>query len=230
MQMVFQDPNASLDPRMTIGETLAEPLIIHDIGSRSSHRDQVAGLLARVGLSADYATRYPHQLSGGQRQRVGIARALACAPRFIVCDEPISALDVSIQAQICNLLRDLQVSEGLTYLFISHDLRVVRYLCDRVAVMYVGRIVELGDTAQVTASPRHPYTRALLASVPTLGPERVALRVLEGDVPDPSSPPQGCAFHPRCPVPDKPPACFTERPALGTTLEGHQVACHVPLR
>jgi oligopeptide/dipeptide ABC transporter ATP-binding protein len=229
MQMIFQDPYASLNPRMTIGATLAEPIDIHRLARNPAERRQrVAALLEKVGLRPDAAQRYPHEFSGGQRQRVGIARALAVEPRFIVCDEPISALDVSIQAQIVNLLQDLQEQEGLTYLFIAHDLNIVQHICDRVAVMYLGRVVELADAASLYGSPKHPYTQALLSAVPVADPKAVKNRViLEGDVPSPIDPPSGCAFHPRCPVKDKPQACFTERPALVTLSNGTRAACHV---
>ncbi|HEY1546912.1 MAG TPA: oligopeptide/dipeptide ABC transporter ATP-binding protein [Kofleriaceae bacterium] len=222
MQMIFQDPFGSFDPRMTIGDAVAEPLIIHGLD-----RGRVPALLAKVGLRAELAARFPHELSGGQRQRVGIARALAVGPQFIVCDEPISALDVSIQAQIVKLLGELQEAESLTYLFISHDLRVVEHICDRVAVMYLGRIVELAETSALYAQPRHPYTRALLSAVPSLTSSKRERIVLTGDVPSPSSPPAGCAFHPRCPVKDKPPACFTDVPKLRVLDNGSCAACHV---
>jgi oligopeptide transport system ATP-binding protein len=224
MQMIFQDPAGSFDPRMTVGDAVAEPLIIHGLD-----RGRVPELLAKVGLRGELASRYPHELSGGQRQRVGIARALAVSPKFVVCDEPISALDVSIQAQIVKLLRELQAVESLTYLFISHDLRVVEHICDRVAVMYLGRIVELAKTSALYAEPRHPYTRALLSAVPTVeaGPGKRERIVLTGDVPSPSSPPSGCAFHPRCPVKDKPAACFTDVPKLRVLDNGSCAACHV---
>jgi oligopeptide/dipeptide ABC transporter ATP-binding protein len=227
MQIIFQDPYASLNPRLSIGETLAEPLVIHGL-ARDRRNERVAELLAKVGLRPDAARRYPHEFSGGQRQRIGIARALAVEPRFIVADEPVSALDVSIQAQIVNLLVHLQKSEGLTYLFISHDLKVVRHISDRVAVMYLGRVVELADTRLLYATPKHPYTQALLSAVPQVEPERRRLRViLEGDVPSPLAPPAGCAFHPRCPVKDKPAACFDTPPPLRVLDDGRQVACHV---
>ncbi|HEY3803455.1 MAG TPA: ABC transporter ATP-binding protein [Kofleriaceae bacterium] len=221
MQMIFQDPSASLDPRMTIGDAVAEPLAIHRLPLA-----RVPELLAKVGLQPELASRYPHELSGGQRQRVGIARALAVGPKLVVCDEPISALDVSIQAQIVNLLSDLRAAESLTYLFISHDLRVVQHLCDRVAVMYLGRIVELAEAGALYASPRHPYTRALLSAMPRLG-GRTERIVLAGDVPSPAAPPSGCAFHPRCPVKDKPAACFTDVPQLRVLAGGSRAACHV---
>jgi oligopeptide/dipeptide ABC transporter ATP-binding protein len=229
MQMIFQDPYASLNPRMTVGATVAEPLEIHRLArSDAERRERVAALLGKVGLRADAASRYPHEFSGGQRQRIGIARALAVQPRFIVCDEPISALDVSIQAQIVNLLQDLQEGEGLTYLFISHDLEIVRHICDRVAVMYLGRIVELAPAETLYARPRHPYTQALLSAVPRPHPGARSKRILlEGDVPSPLAPPPGCPFHPRCQVADKPSACFTTLPPLRQLDGGTQAACHV---
>jgi oligopeptide/dipeptide ABC transporter ATP-binding protein len=229
MQMIFQDPYASLNPRMSIGAAIAEPLVIHDLTPTSKALEaRVQELLAKVGLPASAAKRYPHEFSGGQRQRVGIARALACRPQFIVCDEPISALDVSIQAQIVNLLEDLQTAESLTYLFISHDLKVVQHICDRVAVMYLGRIVELAEARTLYRSPKHPYTQALLSAVPRIDPKARRERIiLQGDVPSPLDPPKGCAFHPRCPVKDKPQACFTELPKLRVLSNGSQAACHV---
>ncbi len=229
MQMIFQDPYASLNPRMTIGAAIEEPLVIHALAATAGARtERVAQLLATVGLRADAAKRYPHEFSGGQRQRVGIARALACKPAFVVCDEPISALDVSIQAQIVNLLEDLQKAEQLTYLFISHDLKVVQHICDRVAVMYLGRIVELADAKALYATPKHPYTQALLSAVPRIDARARTTRViLQGDVPSPLRPPPGCAFHPRCPVKDKPEACFTTIPKLRVLSNGAQAACHV---
>ena len=229
MQMIFQDPYASLNPRMTVGAAIAEPLVIHDLAKTSAERDgRVDELLAKVGLRADAAGRYPHEFSGGQRQRIGIARALAVSPRFIVCDEPISALDVSIQAQIVNLLQDLQAAEKLTYLFISHDLKIVQHVCDRVAVMYLGRIVELAEAPMLYREPKHPYTQALLSAVPRIDPKSKRDRIiLQGDVPSPLKPPPGCAFHPRCPVKDKPNACFTEIPKLRVLSNGSRAACHV---
>ena len=229
MQMIFQDPYASLNPRMTIGAAIAEPLVIHSLAKTAAERDaRVHELLGKVGLRADAARRYPHEFSGGQRQRVGIARALAVRPRFIVCDEPISALDVSIQAQIVNLLEDLQAAEQLTYLFISHDLKVVQHVCDRVAVMYLGRIVELAEAPSLYRDPKHPYTQALLSAVPRVDPKaRKGRIILQGDVPSPLRPPPGCAFHPRCPVKDKPKACFEELPRLRVLSNGSRAACHV---
>jgi len=229
MQMIFQDPYASLNPRMSIGDAIAEPLEIHALVNSAGERAQrVQELLARVGLRGDAARRYPHEFSGGQRQRIGIARALACRPRFIVCDEPISALDVSIQAQIVNLLEDLQEADGLTYLFISHDLKIVQHICDRVAVMYLGRIVELADAPILYRDPKHPYTQALLSAVPRIEPKARRGRILlQGDVPSPLAPPPGCPFHPRCPVPNKPQACFQELPKLRVLSNGTRAACHV---
>ena len=229
MQMIFQDPYASMNPRMTVGAAIAEPLVIHRLAATANDRDRrVVELLERVGLRADAARRYPHELSGGQRQRVGIARALACKPQFIVCDEPISALDVSIQAQIVNLLEDLQDAEQLTYLFISHDLKIVQHICDRVAVMYLGRIVELADAQTLYRSPKHPYTQALLSAVPRIDPRARRDRILlTGDVPSPIDPPKGCAFHPRCPVQGKPAACFDQLPRLRVLQNGARAACHV---
>jgi oligopeptide transport system ATP-binding protein len=229
MQMIFQDPYASLNPRMSIGDAIAEPLVIHGLARTAAERAQrVQELLERVGLRPDAARRYPHEFSGGQRQRVGIARALACRPKFVVCDEPISALDVSIQAQIVNLLEDLQEAERLTYLFISHDLKIVQHICDRVAVMYLGRIVELAEARALYRAPKHPYTQALLSAVPRIDPKARRERILlTGDVPSPLAPPPGCPFHPRCPVKDKPRACFTELPKLRVLANGSQAACHV---
>ncbi len=229
MQMIFQDPYASLNPRMTIGSTLGEPIEIHKLAdSASAKRARVESLLTKVGLRPDAVSRYPHEFSGGQRQRVGIARALAVEPKFIVCDEPISALDVSIQAQIVNLLQDLQKADNLTFLFISHDLRIVQHICDRVAVMYLGKVVELTDAKTLYREPKHPYTKALLSAVPTPNPAKKRERiVLQGDVPSPINPPSGCPFHPRCPVKDKPKACFEELPPLRTLSGGTRAACHV---
>jgi oligopeptide/dipeptide ABC transporter ATP-binding protein len=229
MQMIFQDPYASLNPRMTVGAAIAEPLVIHRLAATAAERaERVAELLARVGLRADASRRYPHEFSGGQRQRIGIARALACRPEFLVCDEPISALDVSIQAQIVNLLEDLQDAERLTYLFISHDLKIVQHICDRVAVMYLGRVVELAEARALYRTPKHPYTQALLSAVPRIDPKARRSRILlPGDVPSPIDPPAGCPFHPRCPVEVKPEACFREIPRLRVLQNGTQAACHV---
>jgi oligopeptide transport system ATP-binding protein len=229
MQMIFQDPYASLNPRMSVGRIIREPLDLHRLGGRAERRARVLELLGLVGLGADFADRYPHQLSGGQRQRVGIARAIATNPRFIVADEPISALDVSIQAQVVNLLADLKRQLGLTYLFIAHDLAMVRYLSDRVAVMYLGRIVELARRDAVFQGPLHPYTRALLSAVPVPDPDRAPVRdgLVTGDVPNPANPPSGCRFHPRCPLATA--LCRQEDPPLrdlGAGDSTHLVACH----
>jgi len=201
MQMIFQDPYASLNPRMTVGNIVGEPLQIHNIGNNKSRKERTQELLGLVGLNPYFVNRYPHEFSGGQRQRIGIARALATNPSFIVADEPISALDVSIQAQVVNLLDDLKVDLGLTYLFIAHDLSMVRYISDRVAVMYLGRIVEYADRDTLYANPKHPYTCALLSAIPEPDPARKKQRIaLGGEVPSPSNPPAGCPFHPRCPL------------------------------
>jgi oligopeptide transport system ATP-binding protein len=229
MQVIFQDPYSSLNPRMTVGEILAEPIKVHRIIADAAKREgRVRELLVQVGLLPQHAGRYPHQLSGGQRQRVGIARALAMEPSLIVCDEPVSALDVSIQAQIINLLEDLQARLGLTYLFIAHDLSVVRHISDRVAVMYLGRIVELADRNALYEDPQHPYTRALLSAVPIPDPKLEATRermVLRGEVPSALNPPSGCGFHPRCPL--KVDRCSAEIPALREVKPGHWSACHL---
>jgi oligopeptide transport system ATP-binding protein len=229
MQMIFQDPYASLNPRMTVGAALGEPLEIFGLArTAAERRERVGALLERVGMRADAMTRYPHEFSGGQRQRIGIARALAVEPRFIVCDEPLSSLDVSIQAQIVTLLEDLQAAENLTYLFISHDLKIVQHICDRVAVMYLGKVVELAPAAELYAAPKHPYTQALLSAVPTLDPtSRLRRIILEGDVPSALDAPTGCPFHPRCQVTDKPKACFDELPPLRRLENGTLAACHV---
>ncbi len=227
LQVVFQDPYSTLNPRMTIGEEIAAPLLHHRKATRRTVRDEVARLLADVGLPTRFSSRYPHELSGGQRQRVVIARALACGPRFVVCDEAISALDVSIQAQIINLLQDLQEKYGLTYLFIAHDLAVVRHISTRVAVMYLGRFAELGPREAVFEAPLHPYTKALLSAVPEPDPvhERSRRRqILEGDVPSPMDPPPGCRFHTRCPVAQD--VCRERVPQWREARPGHHVACH----
>ena len=231
--MVFQDPFASLNPRRTVGQAIREPMDLHQIGSPDSRSEQVAALLRAVGLSDGLGGRFPHELSGGQRQRVGIARALSTSPKLLVLDEPISALDVSIQAQILNLLQELREERNLTYLFIAHDLAVVRHVCTRVAVMYLGRIVESGPAADVFARPLHPYTQALLAAAPTLATSgRTSRRAsVQGEVPDPANPPSGCAFHPRCPNADD--RCGRELPMSrtahhtdGVELGTHTVTCH----
>jgi oligopeptide/dipeptide ABC transporter ATP-binding protein len=226
MQIVFQDPYSSLDPRMTIGDSIAEGLEIHRLVPKAGIPDRVAALLDEVGLDRSYAERYPHEFSGGQRQRVGIARALAVEPAFIVCDEPVSALDVSVQAQVINLLMDLQERRGLSYLFIAHDLAVVRQIAHRIAVMYLGRIVETGPTEEVLGHPRHPYTQALLSAVPRPDPASQRLRiVLAGEPPSPSNPPSGCRFHPRCFHARRDARCAAEEPML-RQLGGATVACH----
>ena len=229
-QIIFQDPYASLNPRMTVGEILDEPLVIHGLGDAAWRDKRVKELLDVVGLRPEVAARYPHEFSGGQRQRVGIARALAVEPRFIVADEPLSALDVSIQAQIVNLLVDLQREHALTYLFISHDLKIVQHLCDRVAVMYLGRVVEEARADALYARPLHPYSVALLSAVPEMDPEQHRARIiLEGDVPSPSAPPPGCPFHPRCPLyakKDRPEFCRQTPPPLAEKEPGHRAACH----
>jgi len=226
LQLVFQDPIGSLNPRMRVGQIVGEGLAIHGLASGPGRRAAVLALLARVGLRPDTVDRRPHELSGGQRQRIGIARALAVRPRVLVADEPVSALDVSIQAQIINLLQDLQDELHLTTVFIAHDLRVVEHISHRVAVMYLGRIVELAGSASLYRQPRHPYTRALLSAVPVPDPtaRRERIRV-SGDVPSPVAPPPGCAFHPRCPYAE--PRCRRERPELTAGPDGHAVACHV---
>lgn len=225
MQLIFQDPWSSLNPRMTLLDLVGEPLLVHGVSSASERQARVEALLKRVGLRPEYMGRYPHAFSGGQRQRIGIARALALRPSLVVADEPVSALDVSVQAQILNLLLELQEEFGLTYLFVSHDLAVVKHLSDRVAVMYAGKIVEMGVAAKVFAAPQHPYTEALLSAVPEPNPDWKSRRiVLEGDVPDPASLPTGCAFHPRCRhVIDR---CRTEAPVLQSSADGHLVRCH----
>jgi oligopeptide transport system ATP-binding protein len=231
MQIIFQDPYSSLNPRMTVREIVGEAIQIHKLAAtKKDEEEMVAGLLRKVGLRPDVMGRYPHEFSGGQRQRIGIARALAVQPEFIVCDEPISALDVSIQAQIVNLLMDLQDELGVAYLFISHDLRVVRHMSHRVAVMYLGRIVEQGNTEQIYAAPLHPYTRALLGAVPTPDPEKKRLRlVVEGDAPSAIDPPPGCPFHPRCSR-KLTGTCDKEPPMLAELVSGtgHKVACWNP--
>ncbi len=225
MQMIFQDPFTSLNPRMTLLDLVGEPLLVHGMRSRREREDRVADLLRRVGLRAEYIRRFPHAFSGGERQRIGIARALALHPRLVVADEPVSALDVSVQAQILNLLLDLQADFGLTYLFVAHDLSVVRHISNRVVVMYLGRVVEVGETDELFSAPKHPYTAALLAAVPEPDPRARGKRILlQGDVGNPASPPSGCHFHPRCPHAID--VCRTQAPVPQTAANGHVVACH----
>ncbi len=227
MQMVFQDPHASLNPRMTVASIIDEPLREHGFGAKTERHTWIEELLLLVGLSPAHANRYPHEFSGGQRQRIGIARAIALNPDFVVCDEPIAALDVSIQAQVVNLLESLQDSLQLTYLFISHDLSMVRHLADRVAVMYLGRMVELAPVDDLYENPRHPYTQALHSAVPVPDPVRESYRertILEGDIPSPANPPPGCSFHTRCPIAK--PECAERQPEWREISDGHWVACH----
>ena len=226
-QMIFQDPYGSLNPRMTVSQIIGEAIDIHDLADSSAvRRARIHDLLRAVGLDSSHADRYPHEFSGGQRQRIGIARALAVGPKLIVCDEPVSALDVSVQAQIVNLLMDLQQQRGITYLFIAHDLAVVEHISHRVMVMYLGRAVELAEAKKLVCAPKHPYTQALLSAVPVVDPDSKRKRImLLGDVPSPITPPSGCAFHPRCPA--RVPQCDVETPALREVEPGHWVACHV---
>ncbi len=225
IQMVFQDPYASLNPRMTLLQIVGEPLLVNGVSQGQELKDRVAELLRVVGLRPEYMVRYPHAFSGGQRQRIGIARALALRPQLVVCDEPVSALDVSIQAQTLNLLQDLQAEFGLTYLFVAHDLSVVEHICDRVAVMYVGKVVELAETEELYANPLHPYTEALLAAVPKPDPRyRKRRLLLKGEVADAANTPSGCYFHPRCPYAQD--RCTTEEPELREARPGHFSACH----
>jgi len=225
MQIIFQDPYASLNPRMTVGSIISEPLEIHSLfDSKKDRDDRVKQLIETVGLRPEHINRYPHEFSGGQRQRIGIARALAVEPEFIVCDEPVSALDVSIQAQVINLLMDLQQKLGLTYLFIAHDLKVVEHISNRVAVMYLGRVVEIAESEELYKHPTHPYTRALLSAIPTPTPKKNTDRIiLTGDVPSPIRPPSGCHFHPRCPIAND--KCKTDVPSLAKVQGDHQASC-----
>ena len=227
MQIIFQDPYASLDPRMTVGTIVGEGLIIHGLTkTRREFEERVVDVLETVGLGADHLRRYPHEFSGGQRQRIGIARALAVSPKFVVCDEPVSALDVSIQAQVINLLEDLQEKFRLTYLFIAHDLSVIEHISNRVAVMYLGRIVETAPADELYAAPKHPYTQALLSAVPIPDPSAKRARIrVEGDAPNPIDPPTGCHFHPRCPM--AMPICATKVPVPEKLTPGHSVVCHL---
>lgn len=227
MQIIFQDPYSSLNPRMKVGEIIGEPLVVHGVGNKLERRERVAELLGVVGLDPDYANRYPHQFSGGQRQRIGIARALALNPDFIVADEPVSALDVSVQAQIVNLLQDLQQKFGITYLFISHGLAVVKHISSRVGVMYLGKLVELAPADEIYSRPLHPYTRALLAAIPIPEPQSAKREAekLKGDLPTPLNPPSGCRFHTRCPFTTE--RCKREEPTLVEIAPGHWAACHL---
>jgi oligopeptide/dipeptide ABC transporter ATP-binding protein len=225
MQMIFQDPSASLDPRMTVGSIIAEPLNIFGVGTREERRERVRELLRVVGLNSYFVNRYPHEFSGGQRQRIGIARSIALNPELVICDEPVSALDVSIQAQVLNLLRKLQEDLNLTYLFIAHNLAVVAHISDRVGVMYLGKMVEIGEARTITEHPKHPYTQALISAIPLPIPGKRRDRIiLQGDVPSPANPPTGCRFHPRCPIAR--PDCSEVEPQLRELEPDHWVACH----
>lgn len=225
MQMIFQDPFTSLNPRMTLLDIVGEPLLVHGMKNRREREERVAELLRLVGLRPEYMRRFPHAFSGGERQRIGIARAIALHPRLVIADEPVSALDVSVQAQILNLLRDLQAELGLTYLFVAHDLSVVKHISNRVAVMYVGRMAELATTEQLFTTPQHPYTAALLSAVPEPDPRQRSQRVvLQGEVANPADPPSGCYFHPRCPYAVE--VCRTQTPAWDEVAPGHFVSCH----
>lgn len=225
MQMIFQDPFSSLNPRMTVGDIVAEPLVIHKIGNKEERTEKVMAMLTKVGLKPEHRTRYPHAFSGGQRQRIGIARALIMHPKLVVCDEAVSALDVSVQAQVINLLADLQMELGLTYIFIAHDLSVVKHICDRIAVMYAGRIVELASSKDLFKNPKHPYTKALLSAVPNPDPDQPMNMELSGEVADPGNLPKGCAFHPRCQVSFE--ECTVQAPDLADIEDGRSTACHL---
>lgn len=224
MQMIFQDPFSSLNPRMTVGTILSEPLLIHKLAPARQVRDRVVELLEKVGLTAEHEQRYPHEFSGGQRQRIGIARALAVEPQLVIADEPVSALDLSVQAQILNLLQELQEEHNISYLFIAHDLAVIEHVSDRIAVMYLGKIVELTSAAELYKNPRHPYTEALLNAVPTPDPTHPRPAALSGEIPSPVNPPSGCYFHPRCPYADN--LCQRQEPPLAEIGNEHLVACH----
>ncbi|KGX86619.1 ABC transporter ATP-binding protein [Pontibacillus litoralis] len=227
VQMIFQDPYASLNPRHRISKILEEPLRIHKIGNKSNRKKKIEDILQLVGFTPDIANRFPHELSGGQRQRIGIARALMLNPTLVIADEPVSALDVSVQSQILNLMKDLQQSFDLTYIFISHDLHVVHYFCDKVAVMYFGKIVEMGNVDELFYHPTHPYTKALLSVIPTIGKQKERI-ILQGEVPNPESPPTGCTFHTRCPLATD--LCRTAQPTLQTIRENHVSACHFAMK
>jgi len=226
VQAIFQDPYSSLNPRMSVGEIVGEPLKVHALYTSADRKLKVKDLLEKVGISSEYATRFPHEFSGGQRQRIGIARALALNPEFIICDEPVSALDVSVQAQVINLLDDLKAEFDLSYLFIAHDLSVVEHVCDRIAVMYLGKIVEIAKDTDLYTHPLHPYTQALLSAIPLPDPRRKKARtILKGEVPSPINPPAGCRFHPRCPLKEE--KCAQEEPELKLIQNEHWVACHL---
>lgn len=228
MQMIFQDPYASLNPRMTVGDIIGEPIEVHKLMGKQEAKERVQYLLERVGLNSEHANRYPHEFSGGQRQRIGIARALAVQPEFIICDEPISALDVSIQAQVVNMLEDLQADMGLTYLFVAHDLSMVKHISTRIGVMYLGQMVELAESNELYSKPLHPYTQALLSAIPIPDPDEAAAKkriVLEGEIPSPIDPPAGCRFRGRCKYATA--KCAEVTPTLKEVAPGHQVACHL---
>jgi oligopeptide transport system ATP-binding protein len=227
MQMIFQDPYASLNPRMTVGSIISAPLDVHTQMSRNEKREKVQELLQLVGLNPDFVNRYPHEFSGGQRQRIGIARALALNPDLVICDEPISSLDVSIQAQVVNLLEELQNRLGMTYIFVAHDLSMVRHISDRIVVMYLGKVMELADRNEIYLRPQHPYTKALMSAVPIPNPKKARSRqriILQGDIPSPINPPKGCNFNTRCPIAQE--ICFKEEPVYRELAPGHFIACH----